>query len=191
MGEFTRGNGLQKKDVTESGFPCIHYGQIHTSYNTSAYSTISYCSKSLAKKLKKAKYGDLLIATTSEDVDACCKAIAWLGEGEVAYSGDSFKFSHNQNPKYIAYLFKTEAFSKQKRFQNKSVCVLQGQKSCEYLGLLWKSLSLVFLLSKSSRRLLTNSTLSKLLSPTSSRRLSCARSNTSTTERNFSHLNNS
>ena len=44
VGEFTRGNGLQKKDFTESGFPCIHYGQIHTSYNTSAYSTISYCS---------------------------------------------------------------------------------------------------------------------------------------------------
>ena len=115
VGEFTRGNGLQKKDFTESGFPCIHYGQIHTSYNTSAYSTISYCSKSLAKKLKKAKYGDLLIATTSEDVDACCKAIAWLGEGEVAYSGDSYCFSHNENPKYMAYLFQCNMFYNQKK----------------------------------------------------------------------------
>lgn len=115
VGEFTRGNGLQKKDFTESGFPCIHYGQIHTSYNTSAYSTISYCSKSLAKKLKKAKYGDLLIATTSEDVDACCKAIAWLGEGEVAYSGDSYCFSHNENPKYMAYLFQSNMFYNQKK----------------------------------------------------------------------------
>lgn len=115
VGEFTRGNGLQKKDFTEYGFPCIHYGQIHTSYNTSASSTISYCSKSLAKKLKKAKYGDLLIATTSEDVDACCKAIAWLGEGEVAYSGDSYCFSHNENPKYMAYLFQSNMFYNQKK----------------------------------------------------------------------------
>ena len=115
VGEFTRGNGLQKKDFTEYGFPCIHYGQIHTSYNTSASSTISYCSKSLAKKLKKAKYGDLLIATTSEDVDACCKAIAWLGEGEVAYSGDSYCFSHNENPKYMAYLFQCNMFYNQKK----------------------------------------------------------------------------
>ena len=115
VGEFTRGNGLQKKDFTESGFPCIHYGQIHTSYNTSTFSTISYCSKSLAKKLKKAKYGDLLIATTSEDVDACCKAIAWLGEGEVAYSGDSYCFSHNENPKYMAYLFQSNMFYNQKK----------------------------------------------------------------------------
>ena len=114
VGEFIRGNGLQKKDFTESGFPCIHYGQIHTSYDTSTTSTISYCSDSLAKKLKKAKYGDLLIATTSEDVDACCKAIAWLGEGEVAYSGDSYCFSHNENPKYMSYLFQCNLFADQK-----------------------------------------------------------------------------
>ena len=114
VGEFIRGNGLQKKDFTESGFPCIHYGQIHTSYDTSTTSTISYCSDSLAKKLKKAKYGDLLIATTSEDVEACCTAIAWLGEGEVAYSGDSYCFSHNENPKYMSYLFQCNLFADQK-----------------------------------------------------------------------------
>ena len=112
---ITRGGNFQKKDFVENGLPCIHYGQIHTYYGTVATETKSFCSEELAKKLRKAKPGDLLIATTSEDVEACCKATVWLGEGEVAYSGDSFKFSHNQNPKYIAYLFKTEAFSKQKR----------------------------------------------------------------------------
>ncbi len=30
IGEFIRGNGLQKKDFTESGVGCIHYGQIYT-----------------------------------------------------------------------------------------------------------------------------------------------------------------
>ena len=110
-----RGNGLMKSDFTEEGFPCIHYGQIHTFYGMATYNTKSFCSVNLAKKLRKAKYGDLLIATTSEDVEACCKATVWLGEGEVAFSGDSYKFSHSQNPKYISYLFKTEAFAKQKR----------------------------------------------------------------------------
>ena len=115
IGRMERGTGLQKSDFRDTGIPCIHYGQIHTYYDTVATETKSFCSEELAKKLRKAKPGDLLIATTSEDVEACCKATVWLGEGEVAYSGDSFKFSHNQNPKYIAYLFKTEAFSKQKR----------------------------------------------------------------------------
>ena len=115
IGRMERGTGLQKNDFRDIGVPCIHYGQIHTYYGTVATETKSFCSEELAKKLRKAKPGDLLIATTSEDVEACCKATVWLGEGEVAYSGDSFKFSHNQNPKYIAYLFKTKAFSKQKR----------------------------------------------------------------------------
>lgn len=30
VGEFVRGNGLQKSDFAESGVGCIHYGQIYT-----------------------------------------------------------------------------------------------------------------------------------------------------------------
>jgi len=115
IGKFTKGTGLLKSDFRETGFPCIHYGQIHTIYNTRTYITKSFCEDSYAQKLRKAKNGDLLIATTSEDVEACCKATVWLGDGEVAYSGDSHCFSHNQNPEYVAYLFQTEMFAKQKR----------------------------------------------------------------------------
>ena len=115
VGRMIRGNGLQKSDFRDSGFPCIHYGQIHTHYGTSTSVTKSFCDVEFAKKLKKAHSGDLLIATTSEDVDACCKAVAWLGNEDVAYSGDSYCFTHNQNPKYMSYLFQTELFAKQKR----------------------------------------------------------------------------
>lgn len=115
IGTFTRGSGLQKSDLRDAGFPCIHYGQIHTFYNFAAYKTKSFCDENYAKKLKKGKTGDLLIATTSEDVEACCKAVAWLGDSEVAYSTDSYCFSHDQDPKFMAYLFQTEMFAKQKR----------------------------------------------------------------------------
>lgn len=125
LGTFTRGNGLQKTDFTEEGYPCIHYGQIHTYYGTSTYSTKSFCDENFAQKLRKAKTGDLLIATTSEDVEACCKATVWLGEGEVAFSGDSYCYSHNQNPKYIAYLFQSEMFAKQKRMVAKGAKVVR------------------------------------------------------------------
>lgn len=115
IGTFTRGTGIQKSDLIDEGFPCIHYGQIHTYYKTFIYKTNSFCKESLARKLRKAKHGDLLIATTSEDVEACCKAAVWLGNSDVAYSTDSFCYSHNQDPKYIAYLFQTEMFAKNKR----------------------------------------------------------------------------
>ncbi len=110
VGTFIRGNGLQKKDFTPTGVGCIHYGQIYTHYKTSAKETITYCSEELAKKLKKADYGDIVIATTSENVEDVCKAVAWLGKESIAISGDAYIFKHDQNPKYIAYIFQTAMF---------------------------------------------------------------------------------
>lgn len=115
IGTFIRGNGLQKKDFTESGVGCIHYGQIYTHYGTFATETKSFVSPEFAKKLRKAHYGDLIIATTSENVEDVGKAVAWLGKEEIAISGDSFIFSHSQNPKYIAYLLQTYRFLQYKR----------------------------------------------------------------------------
>ena len=114
VGTFARGNGLQKKDFTESGVPCIHYGQIYTYYGTSTEKTKSFCSPDLARKLRKAKYGDLVIATTSENVDDVCKSVVYLGKEEACVSSDAFIYSHNQNPKYIGYFFQTYFFQKQK-----------------------------------------------------------------------------
>lgn len=115
IGKFIRGNGLQKKDFTESGVGCIHYGQIYTHYGTAATETKSFVSPDLASKLRKARSGDLIIATTSENVEDVGKAVAWLGAEEIAISGDSYIYSHNQNPKFIAYLLQTHRFLQFKR----------------------------------------------------------------------------
>jgi len=115
IGIFIRGNGLQKKDFTESGVGCIHYGQIFTHYGTAAVKTKSFVAPSFAHKLRKAQKGDLVIATTSENVEDVCKAVVWLGEEEIAISGDAYIYKHNQNPKYIAYFYKTQMFFDQKQ----------------------------------------------------------------------------
>lgn len=114
VGEFVRGNGLQKSDLTESGFPAIHYGQIHTYYGTWTRTTKSFTSPELAAKLRRAKSGDLIIATTSEDDAAVAKATAWLGDGEVAVSGDALVFRHSLDPRYVAYFFQSSSFQAQK-----------------------------------------------------------------------------
>ena len=113
LGELIRGNGLQKKDFTETGVPAIHYGQIYTYYGTFATETKSFVSPELAKKLKKAKYGDVLIAGTSENVKDVMKPLGWFGS-EIAFSGDMFAFRPNKkvNTKYLTYILQTEKFYK-------------------------------------------------------------------------------
>lgn len=115
VGTFTRGGGLQKKDFAESGVGCIHYGQIYTHYGTYAHTTKSFVSEEFAKKARMAKPGDLVIATTSENDEDVCKALAWLGDEDIAVSSDACFFSHKLNPKFVAYFFQTEQFQKQKR----------------------------------------------------------------------------
>ena len=114
VGEFVRGNGMQKKDFAETGFPAIHYGQIYTRYGPEADKTYSFVSPELGHKLKKARANDLLLATTSENDEDVVKPLAWLG-GEVAISGDMMLFRHEQNAKYLAHFVLTEAFQRQKR----------------------------------------------------------------------------
>mgnify|MGYP001539673068 FL=1 len=115
VGEFIRGNGLQKKDFTESGVGCIHYGQIYTHYGTWATKTKTFCSKELAEKLRKATSGDLIIAATSENVEDVCKSVAWLGNEDICISGDAFIYHHHEDAKYISYLLQTECFQTQKK----------------------------------------------------------------------------
>ncbi|WRF70128.1 restriction endonuclease subunit S [Helicobacter pylori] len=114
IGEFTRGNGLLKSDLQDKGRPVVHYGQIHTQYNLSIDKTISYVNDALFHKLKKAKPNDILIATTSENVKDVGKSIAWLGNEEIAFSGEMCSYSTNENPKFIIYYFQTWFFQKEK-----------------------------------------------------------------------------
>ena len=50
------------------------------------------------------------MATTSEDAEGCAKPVAWLGEDNVAISGDAYIYHHNQNGKFMAHQFATHRF---------------------------------------------------------------------------------
>jgi type I restriction enzyme S subunit len=115
IGTFIRGSGIQKSDFTESGAGCIHYGQIHTHYGTWATKTKSFIDREFSARLRKAHAGDLVIATTSEDDEAVAKAVAWLGDEDVAVSTDAYIYRHAINPKYMSYFFQTELFRSQKK----------------------------------------------------------------------------
>ena len=114
IGKFTRGNGLQKKDFISKGKPVIHYGQIYTKFNFEADKTISFVNDDVFSKLKKANFNDILIATTSENIEDVGKCVVWLGNEEIGFSGDMYSYSTKENSKYIAYYFQTNKFQKQK-----------------------------------------------------------------------------
>ena len=115
VGTFQRGKGIQKNDFVSEGKPCVHYGQIHTSFGISFDKHISEVSEEQFSQSVLAQKGDLLFALTSEDVEGSCKATAWLGDSAIAVGSDAAVFHHTLNPKYVSYFFGSTCFYSQKQ----------------------------------------------------------------------------
>ena len=112
---ISRGGNFQKKDFTEEGKPCIHYGQIYTRYGLFTDKTLTFINDECFAKQKYAEPNDIIMAVTSENIEDICKCVAWLGTEKVAVSGHSAIIHHSLDPKYLAYFFHSQYFFNQKR----------------------------------------------------------------------------
>ena len=115
IASVARGGNFQKKDFVDDGCPCIHYGQIYTHYKTYAESTLTFVSKEVFDKSKKAQPNDIVMAITSENVEDVCSCVAWVGKEPIAVSGHTAIIHHDQNAKFLAYYFQTDDFFQQKK----------------------------------------------------------------------------
>ena len=114
IGTLERGAGISKKDFVDDGLPCIHYGQLHTTFGAYTRKNITFIPKDLLSKYKIAHSGDLILAITSEDVEGSCKSTAWLGDYDVVVGSDAAIFHHNQDGIYLSYYTRTKAFYNEK-----------------------------------------------------------------------------
>ncbi len=114
VGSFIRGRRFTKEDVVIDGIASIHYGEIYTGYGVSAHEPLSRVRPDLQENLRFATAGDVVIAGVGETVEDVAKAVAWLGDEDVAIHDDCFAFRHKLNPRFVAYYFQTARFHAQK-----------------------------------------------------------------------------
>ncbi|WP_229400845.1 restriction endonuclease subunit S [Micromonospora okii] len=113
LGFVTRGKRFIKSDYVDSGIGCIHYSQIHTDFGAHTDEVHSWLPEGMRPKLRFAKPGDLVIAGTSENFDGVLKAVAWLGEEDVAVHDDAYIFEHEMEPRFASYVFASPGFRAQ------------------------------------------------------------------------------
>lgn len=113
-GAFTRGKRFTKADYAPSGIGCIHYGQIYTDYGATATNTINFLPEALRPRMRFAQQGDLVVAGTSENFGDVGKAVAWLGEDDVAVHDDAYIYRHTFEPEFAPHLFASSIFQQQK-----------------------------------------------------------------------------
>ena len=129
IGKFERCTGLQKNDLVDNPgdglSPCLHYGQIYTYYGQVADVSKSYCDNALAERMVKAHKGDLVVATTSENLEDVGTPVVWNGNSDWAIGGETYVYRHNQNPIFLANQFMTHNFFKYKQMRQTGTKVVR------------------------------------------------------------------
>ena len=106
VGNFVRGHGIKKSDTTETGKPCIRYGQLYTTFKTSFSEAVSFVPDAIFQKSIKVHKNDILMALTGENKIDIALAVAYMGDDEIAMGGDMTKFTYTAdtiNPMYLVY----------------------------------------------------------------------------------------
>jgi type I restriction enzyme S subunit len=114
LGQFIRGKRFTKADYLPDGIGCIHYGEIYTEFGTAASTVVSHVRPELRSNLRFARPGDVVLTDVGETVDDVGKAVAWIGEDEVAIHDHCYAFRHSLDPTYVSYCMQTAAFRAQK-----------------------------------------------------------------------------
>ena len=104
LGTMIRGRGIKRTETVAQGCPCIRYGEIYTTYETSFDSAASFVPETLDKDCLHFSSGDVVFTLTGENKVDIAKTVAFLGDGQIAAGGDlAFWTHHGMNPLYLVY----------------------------------------------------------------------------------------
>ena len=112
--DMYRGSGIKREQVTDTGIPCVRYGEIYTTYNIAFDKCASHTNEEIISSPKYFETGDILFAITGESVEEIGKSIAYLGKEKCMCGGDIVVMKHSQYPKYLSYALSSPKATKQK-----------------------------------------------------------------------------
>jgi type I restriction enzyme, S subunit len=118
IGVFSRGKGILKEQVLESGLPCIRYGEIYTRHNFEIKEFYSFISEDLAAESQKIKKGDLLFAGSGEILEDIGKTVVFTGDENAFAGGDILILSPDiveNDCTFLSFQLNSSVSIKQKR----------------------------------------------------------------------------
>lgn len=86
--DLVRGSGIKRSEVTVNGLPCIRYGELYTTYESSIESVASHTSEEVFMRAKKLEPDEVLLALTGENEIDIGKAVFNATSETLAFGGD-------------------------------------------------------------------------------------------------------
>jgi type I restriction enzyme S subunit len=125
FGEFLKGRGITKADLTEEGISVVLYGDIYTKYNIKTEKLVRKTSIENAKNAIQIFNGDLLFTASGETKEDIGKCIVFTGNEESVASGDVVIFRQNSNDSlFLGYVFNSYNVVNQKARLSKGEIVV-------------------------------------------------------------------
>ena len=115
LGQFSKGRGIKRDDVSEEGFPCVRYGELYTQYQDYILDVASRIPPNVAATALPIKTGDLLFAGSGETAEEIGRCAAYIGKEQAYAGGDVIVLTPSgQNSIYLGHLMNSPMVSAQK-----------------------------------------------------------------------------
>ncbi len=116
FGSFFKGKGISNSEKTETGFPCVTYGEIYTKHDFIIKDFKSFISEETAKTSQKIKKNDILFAGSGETLDEIGKCIANIKNVEAYAGGDIIIFRpRGNNCIYLSFSLNSNLIARSRR----------------------------------------------------------------------------
>lgn len=144
LGRFRKGLTITKADLTDTGVPCLNYGEVHSLYTFEVNQDIQALKCVPAEYLETEPsscvgYGDFVFADTSEDLEGVGNFThvsgsepLFAGYHTIIYSLDS-----DVSSRFLAYCLESFAFRTQLRMRVKGVKVFSVTQEILRGGITW------------------------------------------------------
>jgi type I restriction enzyme S subunit len=104
LGEFFKGRGISKGEVTNTGLPSVRYGELYTKHNYLIREYHSFISKKTAELSFPLKRYDIVFAGSGETLTEIGKSAAVISDEPAYAGGDTIVFRPNNiNGIFLAY----------------------------------------------------------------------------------------
>jgi len=105
IGVFSKGSGITKEELSNTGHNAIRYGELYTKFNFKIENIYSYIPTKIIPMTTKIKYGDILFAGSGETIEEIGKSAAYLLHEDCYAGGDLIIFRpKNTNSLFLSYL---------------------------------------------------------------------------------------
>ena len=115
LGTVSKGRGIKRNELCETGVRCVRYGELYTRYENYVAKPLSRIPQHVAHATLPIKNGDLLFAGSGETADEIGICVAYVGDEPVYAGGDIIVLrASGQDAVYLAHLLNSSVAAQQK-----------------------------------------------------------------------------